>query len=403
MKRTAAAGLVCLTVLGAAVAVTRAETPRLNETERTRARQMLRTVMDAVSKHYYDATYGGMDLPARTERAAASIDAATSVSATYAVIAEALLEFGDSHTYFTPPERALTHELGWTMRMVGDTCFVTAVVPGSDAERRGLRAGDKVLRFESIVPTRRDLWRALYFASVIAPRPLVNVVVQSSGGYPRSVTVRPTATDAHVASAFRRKNAVAHHDRTAVWTLDTFDLSAREIDAALDDLRDARDLVLDLRGNGGGDVKALERITGAFFDRELKIADLRGRTTRKPLLARKRDQPFRGRVIVLVDADSASSAELLARVLQLEHRATIVGDRTAGSVRQAIPVKESIDTDEAPLLFGAVIADAELVMRDGRSLDGFGVVPDVIALPTPQDLAAGRDSVLTRALALFAR
>ena len=404
MTRKPVAGPLCLAalVLAAATPLLRADTPRLSDIERAHARQMLRTVMDAVSMHYYDATYGGIDLSAHLSRAQAAIDAAPSVSASYAVIAEALLALGDSHTYFMPPDRPLTHDLGWSMQMVGDTCFITAVVPGSDAEARGLRAGDRVLRFESVAPTRRDLWRAHYMATVVSPRPLVHAVVQAPGGYPRSVTLRVTTERAttnleRVASSFPpslklRRTSSWKQSSTLVWTVPTVDLSAREIDAALRELRTADSLILDLRGNSGGDVKALERLAGAFFDRDVKIADPRGRTPMKPLMARKRRDAYRGRMIVLVDADSASAAELLARVLQLEHRATIVGDRTAGSVRQAVAIKDV-----------AMIADADMVMADGRSLENAGVVPDVIALPSAQDLAAARDVVLERALALLAR
>jgi C-terminal processing protease CtpA/Prc len=43
---------------------------------------------------------------------------------------------------------------------------------------------------------------------------------------------------------------------------------------------------------------------------------------------------------------------------------------------------------------------SNVVMPDGASLEGRGVVPDEVVLPTAQDLAAGRDPALARALAL---
>lgn len=46
------------------------------------------------------------------------------------------------------------------------------------------------------------------------------------------------------------------------------------------------------------------------------------------------------------------------------------------------------------------VADAQIVMADGSVLEGRGVAPDESVLPTPADLAAGRDPALARALEL---
>jgi len=102
---------------------------------------------------------------------------------------------------------------------------------------------------------------------------------------------------------------------------------------------------------------------------------------------------FPRKLIVLVDSESASAAEIFARVMQLEKRGTVIGDHTSGSVMEAIGV----------YLFGsgvdyvAEITIANLIMADGKSIEHLGVNPDEVVLPKLADLESGRDPVLAHA------
>jgi C-terminal processing protease CtpA/Prc len=53
-----------------------------------------------------------------------------------------------------------------------------------------------------------------------------------------------------------------------------------------------------------------------------------------------------------------------------------------------------------PLYYFTQITEADLIMTDGKSLEQSGVTPDETVLPTPEDLAAGRDPALARAAEL---
>jgi C-terminal processing protease CtpA/Prc len=155
---------------------------------------------------------------------------------------------------------------------------------------------------------------------------------------------------------------------------------------------------VDLRGNPGGAVECLQFLLGGVFDHEVKIADKIMRSKTTPMVTRSHHDLFTGKLIVLVDSGSSSGAELFARVVQIEKRGTVIGDRSSGLVMESRPYPRSIGLP--PLYYAESITDADLIMADGKSLEHTGVTPDETVLPSAEDLAAGRDPVLARAAEL---
>ena len=159
-------------------------------------------------------------------------------------------------------------------------------------------------------------------------------------------------------------------------------------------------MIVDLRGNPGGNVEALKYLVGGVFDKEVKIADRVGRKESKSEIAKPTHSPFSGRLVVLVDSRSASAAELFARIVQLEKREVVIGDHTSGSVMEARHYIEKMGVYTV-IFYGASITEWNLVMTDGKSLEHTGVIPDEIALPSAEDLASGSDPVMARAAELL--
>jgi C-terminal processing protease CtpA/Prc len=86
-------------------------------------------------------------------------------------------------------------------------------------------------------------------------------------------------------------------------------------------------------------------------------------------------------------------------VVQLEHRGTVIGDRTSGKVMEALEIGDSQGAD-IRIFYGFSVTEANLIMSDGKSLEKTGVTPDELLLPTGADIAAGRDPVLSHAAEL---
>ena len=80
--------------------------------------------------------------------------------------------------------------------------------------------------------------------------------------------------------------------------------------------------------------------------------------------------------MVLIDSESASAAEIFARVVQIEKRAVVVGDRSSGKVMEARHEFFSAG-NYSPFTAGMSVTVADVHLADGKSLENVGVVPDV--------------------------
>ena len=376
---------------------------------------MLGNLKGELKKNYYDPTLRGMDVEARFKAAEERVKQATSLGQAFGVIAQIFLDLNDSHTKFYPPSRPEKVEYGWRMQMIGDECYVTAVKPGSDAAAQGLKPGDQILQIERFRPTRKEFWKMRYYFNALSPRPGLQLVVRSPGGEPRDLNVKAKVTQGArvldltndiVLNEYIRalEGAVTRHRNLEnlggafVWKMPTFSASDRLIDEMMGKAGKAGAVILDLRGNGGGAESGLLRMLAHFFDKEVKVADVKTRKETKPLVAKGRGKDaYTGKLIVLVDSDSASSAELFARTVQLQKRGVVVGDRSAGAVMRSNLHSYQLGAGTLVMYF-ASITDADALMPDGQSIEHVGITPDELVVPTAEDMAAGRDPALARAL-----
>jgi C-terminal processing protease CtpA/Prc len=417
-RRAASACLLLFVCLAAQAA--RAQTT-LGDRDREKARLMLKFVRDDVKEHYYDPTFKGVDIEARYKEALGKLDQATSNGQAFGIIAQFMMELDDSHTFFMPPPHAARVDYGWRMQMIGPQCFVTGVKPGSDAEAKGLKPGDVLHVIDGYKPTRENMWQLQYLYHALQPRPSVRLVVQSPGEAARQLEVAAKVTQGKkeidlskagfdfydlVRDAEDDERVYAHRFQEVgqdlfIWKMPQFDLTKQGVDEAMGKARNHKALIIDMRGNPGGYEDTLLHVIGNLFDNDVKVGEIQRRKETKPLLAKARgsDETYRGKLILLVDSDSGSAAELLARVVQLEKRGVVVGDRTMGAVMRSRGYSHQIGVDTL-LLYGTSVTDADIKMADGKSLEKTGVTPDEPALPTGPALRAGRDPVLAFAASL---
>ncbi len=380
---------------------------------------VLKVAKDEIRKHYYDTSYHGINLDEHFKKAAEKVQMAQNTGQLMGIIAQSMLDFNDSHLYFLPPARANKTEYGFELTAHGDAIFVAAIKPGSDAEKKGVKVGDQLLKLNGFPAIREKLWILRYMFYTLRPQPSLNLMIQSPEQAPRTVEVLAKVrmgkqikdlTNTVDLNEYLREAESEEHDRRyrhekigediLIWKMTGFDVEDQILDAMVGRVKKCKSLILDLRGNGGGYVSILQRLIGNIFDREIKIGERVGRKEMKPVIAKKRGTPFDGKIIVLLDSRSGSASEVFARVLQLEKRGTVIGDRSAGAVMEARGYFYQLGQDTViPYAFS--VTDADLIMGDGKSLEHQGVIPDEVLIPTPKDLAAERDIVLARAVALL--
>lgn len=383
--------------------------------EKARMKDMLKMVKAEVKDKYYDTNYHGIDLEARFKQADEKLSQATTTTQSLAIIAQVLTDFNDSHLFFIPPPTNLAVEYGWRMQAIGDKVFVTQVKPGSDAEAKGLKIGDQIVSIGGFRPSKKELWKVRYYYNVISKRSGMTLsVVSPDQTTPRELTIGAEtkrlpqklnfASYTRMFDDFYEEENDKHRFATAggitIWKMPSFSVDPGSV-AGMVGRAKGGNLILDLRRNGGGYVVAMEELVGNMFDKDIKIAELKGRKKMDPSTAKTRGANiFKGKLIVLIDSESGSASEIFARVVQMEGRGKILGDVSAGAVMQSIQFGQEMGTDSV-VPFAISITNADVIMSDGKSLEHVGVTPDELIVPTGADLAAGRDPVLARAVELL--
>ncbi len=305
--------------------------------------------------------------------------------------------------------------------MIGPNAFVTRVRPDTDAAIK-VKPGDEVLGVNGFQLTRETLASMQYSFNVLAPQQTTRLTQRDPAGQQRDVTVttkiktgrqlrdltgadggmdfNDLILDEEANDQLLRHRYIEDGD-VMIWKMPIFNLSNGEVDRIFGLARKRAALIIDMRGNPGGLVDTLRRMVSNAFDRDIQIASRVSRKGKEQVTARTRGaSAFTGKLIVLVDSESGSAAEVFSRVVQIEKRGQVLGDRSAGAVMEARQYPFAIG-DETIVIYGVTVTSADLIMQDGKSLEHTGVTPDEIVLPTAADLAAGRDPALARAAQLL--
>lgn len=383
---------------------------QLDRTHRAELEQMLTAVAAEVQENYYDKKLKGLPWDALVRQTEENIQKIPDLEAGVAQIEGLLARLNDSHTYFIPPQYTNSFDYGWDYQILGDRAVVTQVTPGSDAERQGMKPGDEVLVIEGVAVNRATALKLKFAMYVFTPRPHLRLELRDASGTVRRLDVAATVVknENHLGFTQRymrleKQLADAQAEvkefgpNLMIVRIPAFFETGGSVKKIFEKAGEHKTLIIDLRGTPGGAENSLKDFLAGVFDREVKIGTRIERDGTRGLAVKgDRRAAFTGNLIVLIDSESASAAEIFARTVQLEKRGTVLGDRSSGFVMEGHIVAHGLG-EIGVVQFGVSVTVAEMLMTDGNSLEHVGVEPDKTILPTAADLAAKRDPVMAYA------
>jgi len=328
----------------------------------------------------------------------------TPAQLSYAAIRGMTESFNDSHVGFLTPEanqerlnrqrgQAGFTGAGLIIRALEGRIYVTSVIPGSPAERAGVRDFDRILRIDSTSTEGMDVSQVSSLIRGVTGTPVTLTLQRGGSSSPVVLTI--TRGPIVIPSIFRTEllDGGIGYIRISQFVQRT----GAEFREAMSRLLDGgmRALIVDLRGNSGGFLHELNIVLNSVLPAGLPVYMERRRggqervvsTTGAPLL------PARMPLTVLVDENSASASELFSAAVQENRRGQLVGGKTAGAVEASILIN---------LSDGSALSVTTMRLSTGRGvrLEGAGVTPDVEAVMSAADFDSGTDRPLGTAMRL---
>jgi len=385
-------------------------------------------VWKTVFEKHFDPTWGGVDWKAVHAEFRPQVEATKSRREARAVIRAMLSRLKLTHFNLIPSElygdlslpEAGGGEPGTTgihLRVIDSHALVISADPGSSAEKAGIRPGWEILQIDkSPIPsqlaaiakefdgkTLKDLLLTDAVAGRLEGKKGDRVALSLLDGSGRTVTRSLILTEPR-GIRFQLGNLppvrVWYQQKSVgpgigYFAFDIFlapSILMPAFNDAMKAFMKAPGLILDLRGNGGGQGEIGCGMAGWLVgDKGRDLGTIRTRQDTLKLIVRPRPEVYSGPVAVLVDGLSLCGAEIFAGGLRDLGRARIFGTRTGGAALGG-------NIERLPNGDGFMYAFANYVTAGGRILEGNGLVPDVVVQHTREALLHGRDLILEAAI-----
>jgi carboxyl-terminal processing protease len=377
-------------------------------------------VWETIEDRYYDTKFHGIDWQAKRATYRPAAARAANTLEFYDVLRQMIASLRDAHTRVYSPDEKFDWwsprfvTVGLTVREVEGAPTVIQVEAGTAASRTDIRQGDVIVSVDDI-PVAEFVGQRMRNLGLVDEGNIRHRVIANLFDGPAGSSVKIRWVTRHgkqkstvLQRYWSQRNLGFNNQRKgkiAILRLDAFTQSvALEFSKNLPSvLEGAEGIVLDLRGNGGGDAEAMADVASLFLDEGTNLgrfADRSGasfelQTFAKRLWRNSTWAPVKLPLVVLTSENTSSAAEILAAALQTKGRAQVIGSGTCGCVlairsRHALPDGGVLD-----------VSEFDYKTASGVRLEGAGIKPDTLSALTRADIYSRHDRALEHAIDLL--
>lgn len=347
------------------------------------------------------------------ERKYVNIDKVKRRDMVYGAISGMVKALGDPYSVFFNPEESKIFKsaiegafegVGMEIGIRKEILTVVAPLKGSPAERSGIRAGDKILKIDDKITPDLTVEEAVRL--IRGPKGTkVKLTIARNGDeesrvieIERDVIKIPTINTETKELVAQKGGEKKEEDLGDIFVIRLYNFSENSPSNFRNALREMIEkkrgkLIIDLRNNPGGFLEAAVDIASWFLPQgDVVVTENYGGREENKTHRSKGYNIFKNLpMVVLVNQGSASASEILAGALKDHGKAKLIGEKTfgKGSVQEFLPL--TADTS-------IKITVAKWLTPNGYSISEGGLAPDIEIKPAKEDISAGRDPVMEKAI-----
>ncbi len=398
----------------------RTETPQTEksgELSETARLDTFETVWKTVNDTFFDQAFNGVNWRAIHDKYLPLAKGDAQSEDFHKLLNRMVQELHLSHFKVVPPTGVRTlssrasesgnGSIGLSVQYVGNQMLAAAVKKDSPAALAGIRPGFVLRRVNGKTPDelyaeyrkentgfqlREKLARARSVSGELAGKSDTKVDLEFSDANDKSLKLELTRKAQTVGNQLEFESKKLNGNIGYIKFNLFFGDLLLKFAAALNELRDTKALIIDLRGNPGGAGDLAPALANLLCKSPGSLGSFKYRyETTQYAYAGLGERAYKGKIVILTDEGTGSTSEVFAGGMQSNKRAVVVGSPSAGAVLPSLV---------ALLPTGGVLqyVVASFQTSDGTTLEGRGIVPDIAAETTRRGLLTGRDEIFETSL-----